>query len=119
MERQPDSKLFLLGSVFLTILIGLLIPSVFIAASPQEYVDVSYFHNPLWYIVNSFCMAAGMFLIWMRVFYWLAGTFINEEPENENTDEWCLSHGIVSIVPVLLERTYPDLGRFSWLPKRL
>lgn len=72
MERQPDSKLFLLGSVFLTILIGLLIPSVFIAASPQEYVDITYFHNPLWYIVHSFCMAAGIFLIWMRVFYWLA-----------------------------------------------
>lgn len=71
-EWKPDSRLFLMGSVFLTILIGLLIPSVFIAASPQEYVDITYFHNPLWYIVNSFCMAAGTFLIWMRVFYWLA-----------------------------------------------
>ena len=52
-------------------------------------------------------------------FYWLAGTFINEEPENEDTDEWCLAHGIVSIVPVLLERTYPDLKRFSRLPDSL
>ena len=72
-ELQPDGKLFLLGSVFLAILLGLLIPSVFISVSPLEYVDVNYFHNPLWYIVNSFCMAAGTFLIWMRVFYWLAG----------------------------------------------
>lgn len=72
-ELQPDGKLFLLGRVFLTILIGLLIPSVFIAISPLEYVDINYFYNPLWYIVNSFCMAAGTFLIWMRVFYWLAG----------------------------------------------
>ena len=71
-ESQPDRKQFLLGSIFLTILIGLLIPSTFIAASPQEYVDVTYFHNPLWYIVNSLCMAAGTFLIWLRVFYWLA-----------------------------------------------
>ena len=69
---HPDGVLFLLGSVFLTILIGFLIPSVFIAASPQEYVDIIYFHNPLWYIVNSLCMSAGTFLIWMRVFYWLA-----------------------------------------------
>ena len=73
LEIQPDGKLFLLGGVFLTILLGLLIPSVFIAVSPLEYVDINYFHNPLWYIVNSFCMAAGTFLIWMRVFYWLAG----------------------------------------------
>lgn len=68
----PNKKLFLAGSVFLTILVGLLIPSTFIAASPQEFVDITYFHNPLWYIVSTFCMAAGTFLIWFRVFYWLA-----------------------------------------------
>ena len=50
----------------------MLIPSTFIAASPQEYVDITYFHNPLWYIVSSACMAGGTFLVWMRVFYWLA-----------------------------------------------
>ena len=69
---RPDQKLFLLGTVFLSILLGLLIPSTFIADSPQEYVDIANFYHPLWYIVRSFCMAAGTFLIWMRVFYWLA-----------------------------------------------
>ena len=54
-----------------------------------------------------------------RPFYWLAGTFINEEPDNDDTDEWCLDHGIVSIVPVLLERTYPHLNEFNWIPKDL
>lgn len=68
----PNPKQFFLASVFLTVLIGLVIPSTFIAASPQEYVDASYFHNPLWYIVSSVCMAGGTFLVWMRVFYWLA-----------------------------------------------
>ena len=71
-EAEPNKKLFFLGSLFLTLLVGVLIPSTFIAASPQEYVDITYFHNPLWYIVSSGCMAAGTFLIWMRVFYWLA-----------------------------------------------
>ena len=52
-------------------------------------------------------------------FYWLAGHFVNEEPENENTDEWCLNHGIVSIVPVLLERTYPHLEEFDWISKEI
>ena len=69
---EPDRRLFLSGTVFLTVLIGLLIPSVFIAASPQEYVDINAFQNPLWYLVSSACLAAGTFLIWMRVFYWLA-----------------------------------------------
>lgn len=69
---QPNRKLFLFGTVFLTVLIGLLIPSAFIADSPQEFLDITYFHSPLWYIVSTFCMAAGTFLIWIRVFYWLA-----------------------------------------------
>ena len=54
-----------------------------------------------------------------RPFYWLAGKMINEEPEDENTDEWCLSHGIVSIVPVKLDPTYPGLDEFSWIPSSI
>ena len=71
-EAIPDGKLFVMGLVFLTVLIGLLIPSNFIAASPQEYVDINYFYNPVRYIVCSVIVAAGAFLVWMRVFYWLA-----------------------------------------------
>jgi hypothetical protein len=52
--------------------VGLLIPSTYIAASPQEYVDISYFHHPLNYIVSSLALAAGTFMVWLRVFYWLA-----------------------------------------------
>lgn len=40
-------------------------------------------------------------------FYWLCGQFINEEPDAEDTDEWCLAHGIVSVVPECLDRTAP------------
>lgn len=71
-QPVPNRKLFVLGCVFLTVLVGLLIPSTFIAASPQEYVDLTYFHNPLWYLVSSASLAAGTFLVWMGVFYWLA-----------------------------------------------
>lgn len=69
---KPDRKQFLLGGLFLTLLTGLLIPSTFIAASPQEYVDITYYHNPLWYCVSAGSLAAGTFLVWMGVFYWLA-----------------------------------------------
>ncbi len=70
--EQRQGKLFFVGTVFLTVLVGLLIPSNFIAASPQEFVDITYFHNPVWYIVSSLAMAAGTFLVWLRVFYLLA-----------------------------------------------
>lgn len=63
---------FIMGAVFLTVLVGLLIPSTFIAASPQEYVDINYFHNPTLYLLSSCCYAAGTFLVWLGVFYWLA-----------------------------------------------
>ena len=42
-----------------------------------------------------------------RTFYMLSGKFENLEPDNENTDEWCMTHGIVSVVPVQLNRTAP------------
>lgn len=42
-----------------------------------------------------------------RKFYMLSGDFTNDEPDNTDTDEWCLSHGIVAVVPVALDRTAP------------
>ncbi|MDE6794273.1 MAG: 5'/3'-nucleotidase SurE [Muribaculaceae bacterium] len=48
-------------------------------------------------------------------FYWLTGKFVSEEPDNPDTDEWCLAHGIVSVVPVMLDRTAPEGRDFSWL----
>lgn len=37
---------------------------------------------------------------WGKKFYWLTGHFENLEPENDRTDEWALSHGMISAVPV-------------------
>lgn len=48
--------------------------------------------------------------------YSLRGTFINDEPENELTDEWCLSHGIISVVPESIDRSIPLAGGLEWLP---
>ena len=71
-EYAPDKKVFLLGAVFITVLTGLLIPSTYIAASPQEYIDLSYFYNPSNYVVHSVAMAAGTFIVWAGVFYWIS-----------------------------------------------
>lgn len=71
-QSQPSRSLFLLCCLFLTLLVGVLIPSTFIAASPQEYVDITDFYHPLWYVVSSTALAAGTFLVWFGVFYWLA-----------------------------------------------
>ena len=64
-EWNPDKKTFYMGCGFLTVLIGVLIPSAYLAASPQEYVDLSHFVHPLWFLAASAAMAAGTFLLWL------------------------------------------------------
>ena len=71
-SAKPKKSVFVCATVFLTVLIGVLIPSAVIASSPQEFVELMHYYNPIWYIVSSFLLATGTFLIWMRVFYWLA-----------------------------------------------
>ena len=71
-DPQPNRRLFLLAALFLTVLTGVLIPSTYIAACPEDYVDASHFYNPLWFIVSAASLAVGTFLLWLGVFYWLA-----------------------------------------------
>lgn len=70
--RRPCIKSFLFAGLFLAILTGVLIPSAVLKASPQEFMDIQYFVHPLWYIVHSFLLALGFFVLWFGVFYWLA-----------------------------------------------
>ena len=37
-------------------------------------------------------------------YYWLTGTFINED-KGEDTDEWALSKGYISVVPTQFDLT--------------
>ncbi|MBR2633976.1 MAG: YidC/Oxa1 family membrane protein insertase [Clostridia bacterium] len=72
-DPTPNRGFFVSGTLFLTLFVGLFIPATYLAASPQEYVDVTYFHHPLWFLLSSGLFAAGLFLVWFGVFYWLAG----------------------------------------------
>ena len=38
-------------------------------------------------------------------YYWLSGGFVNAEPEAEDTDDWALRNGYVSVVPVQVDLT--------------
>lgn len=40
-----------------------------------------------------------------RAYYWLTGAFENHEPDAEDTDEWALAHGFVSVVPTKIDMT--------------
>ncbi len=40
-----------------------------------------------------------------RPYYWLTGKFVNFEPESNDTDEWALSKGYISVVPTQCDLT--------------
>lgn len=68
----PNTKSFVIGGIFLSVLTGMIIPSSVIKSSPQEFVDLTYYLNPIWYIVSATCLAIGLFVLWFGVFYRLA-----------------------------------------------
>ena len=70
--ENPDRKMFILTAVFLTAVLGLLIPSAVIQSSSSEFVDIFHYRNPLWMVMSSFCLAFGSLLVWFGVFYGLA-----------------------------------------------
>ncbi|MDE6716965.1 MAG: 5'/3'-nucleotidase SurE [Muribaculaceae bacterium] len=48
-------------------------------------------------------------------FYLLSGELINDEPDNETTDLWCLKHGIISVVPTSVNRRLIMPETLGWL----
>ena len=43
-----------------------------------------------------------------KTYYWLTGVFNNHEPESDDTDEWALTNGYVSVVPISVDMTAHD-----------
>lgn len=72
-EYQSRYLLFFSGCLCLTILTGILIPSSVIAASPIEFVDLNDYRSPLLHILYALLPAAGLFLVWFSLFYYLSG----------------------------------------------
>ena len=69
---QAEPRLFFTAGVFLALFVGAYIPLSVIMSSAQEFVDVRNFQNPLWFVVSSFCLAIGSFVVWPGVFYQMA-----------------------------------------------
>jgi 5'-nucleotidase len=50
-------------------------------------------------------------------YFWLTGAFYNAEPEATDTDQWALTHGYVSVVPIQVDLT--NQGQIASLGKIL
>ena len=66
-----NTRDFLMCTFFISVLTGFLIPSSVIGASPEEFIDKTFFINPIKYIFNTFILAAGLFIVWFNIFYYL------------------------------------------------
>ena len=62
---------FFVCCLLLCVLTGLFIPSLVINASPEEFIDRASLTNPVSYIVSSFTLSIGLFLIWLNIYYLL------------------------------------------------
>ena len=66
---SKNSPAFVLGTVLMGLITGLLIPANVISDSPIEFFDAVLPQNPVIYIVNSLLLSFGSWVLWGGVFY--------------------------------------------------
>lgn len=69
LDISKDSTTFLLCTIYMFILTGLLIPSSVIGASPEEFISKSSLINPLRYVFMTSMIALGLFVLWLNIFH--------------------------------------------------
>ena len=65
-------RIFVLSGILITLVAGALISSGVIAVSPAEYINVYQYQNPLESVWDNTVTAAGLFLLWGSVLFYLA-----------------------------------------------
>ena len=65
------TRSFLLAALLITVVLGVLIPSAVIGASPKEFINEYAVQNPLRHIVTTTSILGGLVILWGGVFYYL------------------------------------------------
>ena len=71
---KDTGKIFVLSALCLTIVYGVLVPMSVVSASPEDFVNVYEYVNPLYYVVSTASIAAGYFLVWCGAIIYFFGT---------------------------------------------
>ncbi len=76
LNTDPSKRLsvFLFSAIILTVLAGLVIPSILIESQPDLYCYVDDYSSPFPFIIKTFAKALGFFFIWPLCFYALFGS---------------------------------------------
>ena len=76
LDKKANTGVFILSAAFMSVLTGLLIPLAYLSTSPAEFISSSNPMNPLHYLISSFFISVGFFVLWPSVFYYLANNKI-------------------------------------------
>lgn len=72
--KPLKTSCFVLGCVFMTVLMGIVIPMSVISSSPTEFATAA--TSPSVLVINNVCICAGFFIIWLGIFYYMSTTFV-------------------------------------------
>jgi len=85
----PSSPALFFGScAVITLLTGILIPSSVVVSSPSEFLPGYAYETPLRFLVSSVAIAAGLFIVWNGVLY-----FLKDEKHRKKSERlmWVIS----------------------------
>ena len=71
-EYKKPNMMFLFTGLFMTLLMGLVIPSQVISSCPGDFMFIANITDPSSYVYYTLCIAAGVYILWLGVFYLLA-----------------------------------------------
>ena len=69
---KTERNTFFAGCALLALLTGLYLPGMVIMSSPLDFIDIRHYQSPLVYLISSFALAAGCFLLWIPACWFLA-----------------------------------------------
>lgn len=70
-NSKKRTSIFLLSSIVIAVLAGLVIPSILIESQPDLYCYVDDYTSPYPFIITTFAKALGFFVLWPLCFYFL------------------------------------------------
>ena len=72
LKEKPNYKNLFISGLLIAVILGVFIPSSVISSSPEEFLSIHYYHNPIHYLIYTFSLSFGYFVVWVGVFYWIS-----------------------------------------------
>ena len=107
-SSKYDFYIFLASSLAMTVLIGILVPSALINASPAEFVDTESFYNPNLYVFYSAAISFGFFMFWSGIFYSMG----NAKFKNIVSRLFCVASVIILVDYLFFERNLGIINQY-------